>query len=534
MNESIKNPSESIGELFLMAYGGLDPEPALTMIRDYGISGFYLSNDNVPDRKTAQDLSRILQEENKKNGQFLPLLLGVDQEGTWSVMAEDSNPGPGNLALGAADDPELTRKRYFHLGEELNACGMNLVFAPCSDVNTNPSNAIIGMRSFGTDPQKVGAQVVAAVEGLKESGTFSTLKHFPGHGDTFIDSHRALPTVSRNEKEVREIDLFPFAQGINAGVDLVMTSHICFEALDPNKPATFSSLILNNLLREELGFGGVVVSDSMNMHSLQKNYDSVDAAVEALCSGVDLIMLAEEHYDHDSQYQMRQRRLIEGVQKAFRDGKIPENRIVDAISRVRQLKGKIKNVENPRFEDSTWVSSSRESAAKAIRFLQKTDNWKRPEAKQRLNLLRAAPSSSYEIVLKTRGIGPNPQQSSFDSLKESLKNHFDVNVLDDFQNLDRVQDHLIVVFENYTLPGVDFGNNRDEEVIETIKNHFKSEFQKNITFVAMRDTFNLNLNHPFTTLCAYGFREESSQAIVNMLINPDLKMKEGDIFHSNH
>ncbi|MEC8272793.1 MAG: hypothetical protein VX030_10645 [SAR324 cluster bacterium] len=136
--------------------------------------------------------------------------------------------------------------------------------------------------------------------------------------------------------------------------------------------------------------------------------------------------------------------------------------------------------------------------------------------------------------MKTRGIGPNPQQSSFDSLKESLKNHFDVNVVDGFQNLDRVQDHLIVVFENYTLPGVDFGNNRDEEVIETIKNHFKSEFQKNITFVAMRDTFNLNLNHPFTTLCAYGFREESSQAIVNMLINPDLKMKEGDIFHSNH
>ena len=109
-----------------------------------------------------------------------------------------------------------------------------------------------------------------------------------------------------------------------------------------------------------------------------------------------------------------------------------------------------------------------------------------------------------------------------------------MKVLDDFQNLDRVQDHLIVVFENYTLPGVDFGNNRDEEVIEIIKNHFKSEFQKNITFVAMRDTFNLNLKHPFTTLCAYGFREESSQAIVNMLINPDLKMKEGDIFHSNH
>ena len=131
---------------------------------------------------------------------------------------------------------------------------------------------------------KVGAQVVAAVEELKESGTFSTLKHFPGHGDTFIDSHRALPTVNRNEKEVREIDLFPFAQGINAGVDLVMTSHICFEALDP-KNLQHSRSDLEQSTQRGIGFCGVVVSDSMNMHSLQKNYDSVDAAVEALCSG---------------------------------------------------------------------------------------------------------------------------------------------------------------------------------------------------------------------------------------------------------
>ncbi|HIE42651.1 MAG TPA: hypothetical protein EYP95_05430, partial [Nitrospinaceae bacterium] len=245
-------------------------------------------------------------------GDSLPLLLGVDQEGTWSVMAEDSHPGPGNLALGSAGNLALTQQRYHDIAQELRQCGLNLVFSPCADVNTNPLNAIIGMRSFGTDPKDVGEHVAAAVKGAKSAGVLTTLKHFPGHGDTKIDSHRDLPTVSRSKADVWSIDLAPFREGIKAGVDVVMTSHILFEALDSENPATFSKIILQEILREKLGFQGVVISDSMNMHALRKYYKPVDAAVAALSAGVDLIMLAEEHYDHDGDYQNRQRALIEG------------------------------------------------------------------------------------------------------------------------------------------------------------------------------------------------------------------------------
>ena len=167
MNESLETLAEKAGELFLLAFAGSDPEFAISMVRDYGLSGLYLSNENIPSREAAKQFTATVQEASKSSGNSLPLLLGVDQEGTWSVMAEDSYPGPGNLALGASNDPELTRNSYQHLVEELSACGLNLVFAPCSDVNTNPSNAIIGMRSFGTKAEDVGRHVAAVVSCIR-------------------------------------------------------------------------------------------------------------------------------------------------------------------------------------------------------------------------------------------------------------------------------------------------------------------------------------------------------------------------------
>ena len=211
------------GELFLLAFSGEDPKPAIEMIHEYGLSGLYLSNDNIPNIYSALNLSKIVQKAAKNSGDKLPLLLGVDQEGTWSVMAEDSHPGPGNLALGSAKDIDLTQQRYEDIALELYQSGMNLVFSPCADVNTNPSNAIIGMRSFGTEPKDVGNHVAAAVRGAQSGGVLTTLKHFPGHGDTYIDSHRDLPVVKRSKADVWEIDLTPFREGIKAGVDVVMT-----------------------------------------------------------------------------------------------------------------------------------------------------------------------------------------------------------------------------------------------------------------------------------------------------------------------
>ena len=228
MKKNYKNFAANSGELFLLAFAGEDSKPAVEMIQEFGLSGLYLSNDNIPNLNSAKKLSQVVQAAAINRGDFLPLLLGVDQEGTWSVMAEDSHPGPGNLALGSAGDLALTQQRYQDIALELHQSGLNLVFSPCADVNTNPYNAIIGMRSFGTNPKNVGVHVAAAVKGAKSGGVLTTLKHFPGHGDTNIDSHRDLPIVRRSKDDVWEIELAPFRAGINAGVDIVMTSHILY------------------------------------------------------------------------------------------------------------------------------------------------------------------------------------------------------------------------------------------------------------------------------------------------------------------
>ena len=414
MKKYNKNIDLNAGELFLLAFSGQDPTPAIEMIKEYGLSGLYLSNDNIPNIYSALNLSKIVQKAAKNSGNKLPLLLGVDQEGTWSVMAEDSHPGPGNLALGSAKNIDLTEQRYEDIALELYQSGMNLVFSPCADVNTNPLNAIIGMRSFGTEPKDVGNHVAAAVRGAQSGGVLTTLKHFPGHGDTYIDSHRDLPVVKRSKADVWEIDLTPFREGIKAGVDVVMTSHIIYESLDPDNPATFSKVILQQILRKELGFKGVIISDSMNMHALQKHYKPVDAAIAAISAGVDLIMLAEEHYDHDGDYQKRQMALIEGVTQAIKSGHIPEQRLNSAFKRIRNLRRRLGmlTTKKPKCRDLNY--SAQKAAEKALRLLQIHQDWSYPNQGSRLNVVRASSEEAFSQVIQTRGIGPNPRESSYD------------------------------------------------------------------------------------------------------------------------
>ena len=514
------------GELFLLAFSGQDPTPAIEMIKEYGLSGLYLSNDNIPNINSALNLSKIVQKTAKNSGEKLPLLLGVDQEGTWSVMAEDSHPGPGNLALGAANDNNLTRQRYEDMAFELYQSGMNLVFSPCADVNTNPSNAIIGMRSFGIEPKNVGNHVASAVRGAKSGGVLTTLKHFPGHGDTYIDSHRDLPVVKRSKADVWKIDLTPFREGIKAGVDVVMTSHIIYKSLDPDNPATFSKIILQQILREELGFKGVIISDSMNMHALQKHYNPVDAAIAAISAGVDLIMLAEEHYDHDVDYQKRQRALIEGVMEAIKNGKIPEERLNSAFIRVRNLRKKsgILTTKKRRFEDLDY--SAQKAAEKALRLLQKNQDWSLPIQGSRLNVLRSSSEEAFSQVIKTRGIGPNPRESSYDYFIDAIKNNFEIRILEKNDNSINQSEHLVIVLENYTLPGMDFDNSQDQTVLEWAKNFSPG----NVTVIALRDSFNLPETDPFTTLCTYSFRQESAIAAANWFSGLVNNIKLGDAF----
>lgn len=235
-------------------------------------------NDNI--RRTAID-----------NGQ-LPPLIGIDQEGGQLIaIAGGATELPGNMALGATRSPELARKAGQVLGRELLAMGINLNFAPALDVNINPDNPVIGIRSFGDDPEIVGRLGAELIRGLQSEGVIATAKHFPGHGDTSSDSHHTTPIVKHTSQRMHEVEIKPFRDAINADVGAIMTAHITYTAFDGENPATLSYKILNDLLRDELGFKRLILTDAMDMHAVAR-YGAEQSIRSALEAGSDIILLA--------------------------------------------------------------------------------------------------------------------------------------------------------------------------------------------------------------------------------------------------
>ncbi|WP_433190409.1 beta-N-acetylhexosaminidase [Actinoallomurus sp. CA-150999] len=251
-----------------------------------GLGGVILYRDNIRDQEQLRTLIADLRAASPD------LLVAVDDEGgdITRLEAATGSSYPGHRALGAIDDPALTRDVAAAIGGELAALGVNLDLAPVADVNTNPMNPIIGVRSFGADPAVVAAHSAAFVGGLQSRGVAACAKHFPGHGDTDRDSHLTLPTVSRDEADLRRIDLPPFAAAIRAGVRSVMSAHVLVPALD-TEPATVSERILTGLLRAEMGFEGVVITDALNMNAIQDTMGIEAGAVHAMSAGADLLCL---------------------------------------------------------------------------------------------------------------------------------------------------------------------------------------------------------------------------------------------------
>jgi beta-N-acetylhexosaminidase len=516
---------EKIGQLFLLAFAGNRLDEARVLLEDYFVGSCYISNDNVPTPEKAFALTSELQRYAANTRLKIPLILGADQEGAWGVMVPGSCTGPGNMALGATNLPEDAYKMYKVIGQELTAVGLNTLFAPSADCNSNPHNSIIGMRSFGENPKRVAAMTAAAVRGTRDSGAIPTVKHFPGHGDTTTDSHRGIPTVNRSREELFAIDLFPFAEGIKADVDIVMTSHIIFTALDPHRPATLSPLILQDVLRKELGFDGVVLTDSMNMKAMKKNYAPEDSAVQAFNAGVDLIMLAEEHYDHDAKNYLRQQTaLLEAVKKAVQNGQLPLERVDDAVRRVLSLKSRYNLFPKSHKE---WQSVGSEAnrqvelevSRHAVAVLRDEPKLIPVAASQPIILVNTTTRASYDILGATRGIGPNQTTAAFDYFLAEVRKRFDnLKVLSAEAvlanaNLTIKDGIVLAVTENYPLPGVDFDQKSQSEVIAKLLAAAKDK----LIVVALRDPYELShLNVP-TYVCAFSFRPCAAQAAVDVL-----------------
>ncbi len=269
-------------------------------------------------------------------------LVALDEEGG-DVTRLDYRVGsryPGNLALGTVDDEARTADVARAIGTDLRRVGVNVDFAPSVDVNSDARNPVIGVRSFGADPAAVARHGVAFVRGLQAAGVAATAKHFPGHGATTVDSHLGLPVVDADEATFRRRDLPPFAAAVAAGVDLVMTSHIVFPALD-DAPATLSRRLLVDLLRGELGFEGVVVTDALDMAGVRDAHGIAGAAALALAAGADLLLLgAEDGEEHCAAVRATIRRHVE-------EGRLPEERLRDAAGRVTALRERLDAAPTP-------------------------------------------------------------------------------------------------------------------------------------------------------------------------------------------
>jgi beta-N-acetylhexosaminidase len=286
------SPRKLAGQALIAGFRGQEPDAALLGAAARGeLGGFILFRRNLGSPDEVAALTGRLWAAFPAD---LPPWIAVDQEGgRVQRLGPPVLQLPPMRTLGAIDDPELTRAAGALLGAQLAALGVNLDFAPVLDVDSNPNSPVIGDRSFGADPELCARHGIAFATGLEQSGVASCGKHFPGHGDAALDSHLALPRVSHDLERLRNIELRPFAAAAKQ-LTAIMTAHIVFDAIDPKLPATLSRTALQGLLREQIGFGGVVFSDDLLMKAIADHYGVAEAACEAVAAGCDALLVCDE------------------------------------------------------------------------------------------------------------------------------------------------------------------------------------------------------------------------------------------------
>ena len=327
---------QKIGQLMVFGFKGKTASPEIKkLIREHHVGGIILFGRNIGTPEEVLKLTTELQQEAKNAGHTHPLLICIDQEnGVVRRLGEGSTVFPGAMLLGATDHPENAYAIGVLTGRELKALGINWNLAPVLDVNNNPNNPVIGVRSFGESPEKVSLFGQQAMKGMQDAGVITTLKHFPGHGDTHVDSHLDLPVISHSIERLEKVELKPFVDCINQGADTVMTAHVYFPAIESEKnvPATLSKKVITGLLREKLGFDGVVTTDCMEMNAISETIGTARGGVEALKAGVDLIMVSHLHTRHFE--------TLKEILTAIESGEITEETVDAAFNRVIRLKEK--------------------------------------------------------------------------------------------------------------------------------------------------------------------------------------------------
>ena len=310
--------------------------------------GTLLFAENFKDAEQTYRLIQDLQASNQK-GSSIPLFVAADQEGGYVSRIGFGTCGIGNMALAATGNKDSAKEMAKIYGEELKALGLNMDFSPVIDVNNNPSNPVIGVRSFSDDPGTVSEFGVAYMEGLNDAGVIATLKHFPGHGDTDTDSHTGFPLIDKSYEELKDFELIPYRTAIDGGAEMIMTAHIQYPQIEKETyvsvstgekvylPATMSKTILTDILRDDMGFEGVIVTDALDMRAITDHFAFEDVLCMTINAGADMLILPiVTNTDLFEQTDG----VVELTVNLVNEGKISEERINDAVTRILRLKEK--------------------------------------------------------------------------------------------------------------------------------------------------------------------------------------------------
>jgi len=350
MDETLK---AKVGQMFMVGFEGEGPsDPLLRLIQEYHIGGIVLFGRNVQTPAQVKELIEQLQGCARRAGANLPLLVAIDQEGgIVTRLTRGFTIFPGNMALGAIDSEELAGRVGEVMAREMVAMGINMNLAPVLDIHTRKENPGVGVRAYGDTPGLVARMGVAVLKAYQRSGIIATAKHFPGIGDADADTHLGLPSISHSRERLASVELYPFVAAIQAGVKAIMTSHVCFPALepDPQLPATLSRSITETLLRRDLGFEGVVVTDDLEMGAILKHFNLAEAVVRAVEAGADLLLICRDY--------QRQIEGLEGLYRAVETGRIQKDRLSASFQRILNVKRELSLT--PKSQPSTGEAIQR-------------------------------------------------------------------------------------------------------------------------------------------------------------------------------
>jgi beta-N-acetylhexosaminidase len=340
---------EKVGQLLVFGFDALTlNDHAIKMIKDYKIGNVILFARNVLTPKQLFELNKNLQRLAIESI-GIPLLITIDQEGGMVTRIKNGATFfPGAMTIGASHNKNNSYLTGKYMGEELKALGINMNLAPSLDINNNPNNPVIGVRSYGDNSCIVTEYGLEMIKGLQEN-VIATAKHFPGHGDTFVDSHLDLPKIEKSREELDQLELIPFKEAIKNGVKAIMSAHINFPALtEEGLPTTLSYRCLTGLLRNELGFDGLIITDCMQMKAIQTYYTTKKGALMAIKAGADLVMVS-----HSEELQIQ---AYENLIKAYNEADLTESLIDEKVARI--LKFKEENIDinlSLNYEDVSFI-----------------------------------------------------------------------------------------------------------------------------------------------------------------------------------